>query len=182
MDTSDTLQATLSSSSGVNVSKIPAMNGAGKWTVNDTYGTLTVTGESTINADGSESITYTYSYAVNQSKTASLAEGETQTLKYTITVSDGNGNPVAHEIDINVQGTNDAPTINIKSEKLTLTLKDDGLQDGGNTAAASDTAIPSAHGNTYAASVEGTLTGKDTDHGATLTFGLVNVTSGTDAS
>ncbi|WP_308584560.1 VCBS domain-containing protein [uncultured Desulfovibrio sp.] len=177
MDTNDVLKATLSSSSGINVSKLPVLNGAGTWTVNDTYGTLTVTGVSSVNSDGSESITYSYSYAVNQTKTASLAEGETKTLNYTISVTDGHGNPVAHNIAINVQGTNDAPTVTGK----TLTLKDDGRLDGGNAQMPSGTGDPAAHGNSYKDSVEGALTGKDSDTGATLTYGLITATSGANA-
>lgn len=176
-DTSDVLKATLSSSSGVNLNGISTMSGAGTWTVNDTYGTLTVIGVKNDNtSDGSESITYTYSYAVDQSKTESLAEGETKTLNYTISVTDGHGNPVAHNIAINVQGTNDAPTVTGQ----TLTLKDDGRLDGGNAHMPADSATPIAHGNSYAASVEGALTGSDSDHGAKLTYGLINSTSAAD--
>ena len=177
MDTNDVLKATLSSASGVNLSGISAMNGAGTWTVNDTYGTLKVTGVQSVNSDGSESIIYSYSYAVNQTKTASLAEGETKTLNYTISVTDGHGNPVAHNIAINVQGTNDAPTVTGK----TLTLKDDGRLDGGNAQMLSGTGDPTAHGKSYKDSVEGALTGKDSDTGATLTYGLITATSGANA-
>lgn len=177
MDTTDVLKATLSSSSGVNLSGISDMKGAGTWTVNDTYGTLTVIGVKTGNtSDGSESITYTYSYVVDPSKTESLAEGETKTLNYAISVTDGHGNPVAHNIAINVQGTNDAPTISGQ----TLTLKDDGRLDGGNAHMPADSATPTAHGNSYAASVEGTLAGTDSDHGAKLTYGLINTVSAGD--
>ena len=173
MDTSDVLTATLSSASGVDLSGISAMNGAGTWTVNDTYGTLTVTGARSVNSDGSESIKYSYSYAVDQTKTAALAQDETKTLNYTISVTDGHGDPVAHNLAINVQGTNDAPTVS----GTTLTLKDDGLLDGGDVAMPSGTATPSAHGASYVASVEGALTGTDSDHGATLTYGLINTAS-----
>lgn len=191
MDTNDTLKATLSSgsvtlnkydgttstSTGANVSSLPVLSGAGTWTVNDAYGTLTVTGVRTVNANGSETITYSYSYNVNQSLSNSLAEGETANLNYTISVTDGTGTPVAHAIAINVQGTNDSP--GIKSQ--TLTLKDDGLLDGGDVAMASGTGTPTGHGSSYKASVEGTLTGTDVDHGTTLTFSLINTQLGTDA-
>lgn len=177
MDTKDVLTATLSSSSGVNLSGISDMKGAGTWTVNDTYGTLTVIGVQSGNrSDGPESITYSYSYAVDQSKTESLAQDQTKTLDYKITVTDSHGTPVEHNITINVQGTNDAPTVTGQI----LTLKDDGRLDGGNAHMPADTATPTAHGNSYAASVEGALAGKDSDTGATLTYGLINSTAAAD--
>lgn len=174
MDTNDALKATLS---GGKIATPVIMMGDNKWSVNDDYGKLTVEELRSVNSDGSESITYSYSYAVNQTKTASLAEGETKTLNYTISVTDGHGNPVAHNIAINVQGTNDAPTVTGK----TLTLKDDGRLDGGNAHMPSGTGDPAAHGNSYKDSVEGALTGKDSDTGAKLTYGLITATSGANA-
>lgn len=192
-DTNDTLTATLSSgsvilnkydgttstSTGANVGSLSAMNGAGTWTVDDAYGRLTVTGVHSGNADGSESITYTYSYAATTSLANSLAQGETANLNYKISVTDGTGTPVEHTITINVQGTNDEPTVTGQ----TLTLKDDGLKDGGDASmpSGSVTAPVTGHGTTYKASVAGTLTGADVDHGATLTFGLINTASDTGA-
>ena len=177
MDTTDVLKATLSSTSGVDLRGISTMSGAGTWTVNDTYGTLTVTGVRKVNSNGSESITYSYSYAVDQSKTESLAQDQTKTLDYKITVTDSHGTPVEHNITINVQGTNDAPSVTGQ----TLTLKDDGRLDGGNAQMPSGTGDPAAHGNSYKDSVEGALTGKDSDTGATLTYGLITATSGANA-
>ena len=174
MDTNDVLKATLS---GGKIATPVIMMGDNKWSVNDDYGKLTVEELRSVNSDGSESITYSYRYAVNQNKTASLAEGETKTLNYTISVTDGHGNPVAHNIAINVQGTNDAPSVTGQ----TLTLKDDGRLDGGNAHMPSGTGDPAAHGNSYKDSVEGALTGKDSDTGATLTYGLITATSGANA-
>ncbi|MGV6994930.1 VCBS domain-containing protein [Desulfovibrio sp. QI0430] len=173
MDTNDVLKATLS---GGKIATPVIMMGDNKWSVNDDYGKLTVEELRSVNSDSSESITYSYRYAVNQNKTASLAEGETKTLNYTISVTDGHGNPVAHNIAINVQGTNDAPSVTGQ----TLTLKDDGRLDGGNAHMPADSATPTAHGNSYAASVEGTLAGTDSDHGAKLTYGLINTVSAGD--
>lgn len=176
MDTHDTLTATLTSNS--TTITVPDMSGAGVWTVDDAYGTLTITGVRSVSAtDGSESITYTYTYEIDQTKANALAEDKPETLDYHISVTDGRSDPVTHDIKITVQGTNDAPTVTAE----TLTLKDDGCQDGGNTDMPSGTGVPAAHGTSYVASVEGALKGVDSDQGASLTYGLVNTTSGTGA-
>lgn len=164
MDTHDTLTATLTSNSTTITT--PVMSGAGTWLVNDAYGTLKITGVRSVSpTDGSESITYTYTYEIDQAKANVLSEGETKTLDYHISVTDGTGTPVVHDISITVQGTNDAPTVTAE----TLTLKDDGVRDNGNAVM------------TATATMEGHLSGSDGDHGASLTYGLIETTSGANA-
>ena len=178
MDTSDVLKATLSNSSGSDFSKLGDLSDGKSWAVNDTYGTLKVDTAKVVNSDGSESITYSYRYIVDQAKTASLAQDETKTLDYKITVTDGHGGLVAHTITINVQGTNDAPTVTTQG----ITLKDNGLLDYSNADMPSGTGAPQPHGENYRDSFHGSLDGHDSDKGAKLTYGLINTASTKDSN
>lgn len=178
MDTSDVLKATLSNSSGSDFSKLGDLSDGKSWAVNDTYGTLKVDTAKVVNSDGSESITYSYRYIVDQVKTASLAQDETKTLDYKITVTDGHGGLVAHTITINVQGTNDAPTVTTQG----ITLKDNGLLDNSNADMPSGTDAPQPHGENYRDSFHGSLDGHDSDNGAKLTYGLINTASTKDSN
>lgn len=174
MDTRDVLTATLS---GGNIASPVIMKGDNTWSVTDDYGKLTITSVRSVSAaDGSESITYKYSYEVDQTKADALTPIDIPKIHYSISVTDGS-TPVTHDITINVQGTNDAPTVSAQ----TLTLKDNGVRDYSNANITTTTPTPQPHGSAYQDFLEGKLTGSDADSGDSLTYGLVNATSGADA-
>ncbi|MEI3478655.1 MAG: VCBS domain-containing protein [Bilophila sp.] len=85
------------------------------------YGTLTLNPE-----------TGEWEYTLNNDSDAvqQLEEGDTRTETFTITVTDEHGATSEQEITVTITGTNDAPVIESVND---LTLKETGVQDGGNT-------------------------------------------------
>jgi len=64
-------------------------------------------------ATGSQTGQINWNYSVNDADLDHLAQGEILTQVYTITVDDGHGGTDTQDITITINGTNDAPTINI---------------------------------------------------------------------
>ncbi len=65
-----------------------------------------------------------YTFVVNNAEGSAadkLAEGENVTLIYTITVDDGNGGTITQDITININGTNDAPSLELSDTNLIAT-------------------------------------------------------------
>ncbi|MEY4753940.1 MAG: hypothetical protein RJA44_1615 [Pseudomonadota bacterium] len=94
-------------------------------TINGTYGSLT------INSDGS----YTYNLDNNNAATDALKATDQAQDVFTYTVSDGNGGSSTATLAVNIQGTNDAPTINPTNDPTArnpLVLDESGLASGSN--------------------------------------------------
>ena len=105
----DPLSARLTDKNGNPVDGV-TVDANGVMTLETEYGTLTVT--PTANEDGS--VTYSYSFELNGNAN-SLNEGESVHYDYNIEVSDGRGGTVSENVNVNIDGTNDAPTIKFDS-------------------------------------------------------------------
>ncbi len=89
-----------------------------------------------------------YSYTIDESKANVLAQGESKTEIYTIEVRDQFGNVTKQDITVTITGTNDKPEIAVEGN---LSIFED------------------------EASVAGTVSGKDVDNGAKLSFFVGNL-------
>lgn len=87
-----------------------------------------------------------YTYILNNDSANSLALGENRTETFTVYVSDGKGGFVTQEINVNIIGTNDQPTLELSKEAFELT------KDSGTT------------------TLTGTAAGEDVDSNAELTY------------
>lgn len=147
--------------------KVVAVSTAGPTTVESDYGTLVITPRG-----GGSNVTFEYTYTLKQdpySPTDSLAEGEKQADNIVFSISDGKGHTVTQPINVVITGSNDAPDITRVGSALTL--KEAGVYAGqpvGDKLHADE--LNSAPG--VQATLSGTITAHDPDHGAQLYFGL----------
>ena len=150
--------------------KVVAVSTAGPTTVESDYGTLVITP-----SGGGSNITFTYTYTLKQdpdSPTDSLAQGEKQADNIVFSINDGQGHTVTQPINVVITGSNDAP--DITGVGSTLTLKESGVyadQPVGDKLHADE--LNGAPG--VQATLSGTITAHDPDHGAQLYFGLKDV-------
>lgn len=147
--------------------KVVAVSTTGPTTIESNYGTFVVTPK----GSGSN-ITFEYTYTLKQdpySPADSLAEGEKQVDNIVFSINDGKGHTVTQPINVVITGSNDAP--DITGVGAALTLKEDGVyanQPVGDTLHADElNAVPGVQ-----ATLSGTITAHDPDHGAQLYFGL----------
>lgn len=147
-DADDTLTLTVKDADGnaVTLLRDPA---TGELYVKDACGILFITENTVTNPDGSHDTTYGYRYeldneAVNGLRQYDEREGaehvegvDHYSGKYTFSVTDGRSDPVEHEVDILIKGTNDGP----KVEYSKVHLREEGvfMENGnGNTATTDD--------------------------------------------
>ena len=88
-----------------------AANGAGY------LGALTAVVSDDATGDGTGAVTWTFE--INDGAVDYLAEGETLTQSYDVTVDDGEGGLDTETVTITVNGTNDAPIIDVATSDLT---------------------------------------------------------------
>ncbi len=129
-------------------------------------------GEITVDQQGN------YTYVLDPDKSQALAQGEEKTEAFTVTVSDGKGGFSDVNITVNIVGTNDRPTLQLKDESGNtgdFTLNGAGAASGAITEAGLDkngTAVGDADGM-----ISGRYHGHDDDTGDNFTFG-VSTTAG----
>ncbi len=137
-----------------------------KTTVEGTYGHL----ELVSNGDG----TWSYKYVLDANRDQAiqgLAVGETKPETFTVTATNAKGESITQTISVTIQGTNDAPVIDVQSSALKGAVKAGVFEKEGET---SDTEHP---GVVFTGSVKGT----DIDHAAdgsetdTLTYYFIKV-------
>lgn len=81
-------------------------------------------------ADPDAGITYKYEYQLDNDKADGLTENDKPTFDFEIKVSDSAGESQSQGVNVEIQGANDIPLMGWSS----VNLKEDGVQDGGNTA------------------------------------------------
>lgn len=141
---------------------------SGKMTVQTEYGILTVTPVE--NADGT--VTYTYHYELDDKLSDSLDQGDSVHEAFQIQVSDGHNGFVTHPVDINIEGTNDAPTFNGRGQNVQL--KEDGVFDGNRPTTEDNKNDGFVHEQNSRPKVEGDLSRyvTDADNDAELTYSV----------
>ena len=89
-------------------------NEDGTITVDTPEGRFVLTQTSTTDEFGSTSTTYTYKYELDDSgKAESLNAGDERDYKFNINVSDNHGSSIDRTVDVHIEGTNDAPSLNL---------------------------------------------------------------------
>ncbi|RTL61589.1 MAG: tandem-95 repeat protein [Hyphomicrobiales bacterium] len=121
-----------------------------------TYSASSTTGTYGTFAVDSKTGQWTYTLANDQDVVQQLAQGEHTTEKFTVTVSDGHGGTATQDINVTVNGTNDAPVL-----------------DATRTTTSVDTQADHVGVNLYTH-----LFAIDPDHGAQVTYKLDGSVSG----
>ena len=168
-DTGDALKATIVDRDGNPLDNVQVGEN-GVMTVVTEYGTLTVTPMT--NEDGS--VTYDYQFDLDNSAANSLAQGEHNDVGFQIQISDSHGASVTQDVNVRIEGTNDAPKIVYES----IHMKDDGVYNGNESTSADDRKNSDyVFEQNHRTEVSGQLHATDPDSDGKVTFGInVNTT------